>query len=140
MADIVLDSSFLIAVLVEEDHSDFSRTTLKAFEGRTLRAPALIAWEVTNTLQVKVRRKLLTPDERSASLANLGLLGVEAEPPPDATVLARIASACDRTGLTAYDAAYLELALELGAELATLDRRLAEIGRAEGLTIHAPFR
>ena len=37
--------------------------------------------------------------------------------------------------LTAYDAAYLELALRKGAPLATLDRRLAEAARAEGVSV-----
>jgi predicted nucleic acid-binding protein len=38
-------------------------------------------------------------------------------------------------GLTAYDASYIELALQRGAALATLDRRLADVARATGLTI-----
>ena len=40
-----------------------------------------------------------------------------------------------RHNLTAYDAAYLELALREKAILATLDRRLAEAGRIERLTV-----
>ena len=40
-----------------------------------------------------------------------------------------------RHNLTAYDAAYLELALREKALLATLDRRLAEAGRIERLTV-----
>ena len=40
-----------------------------------------------------------------------------------------------RHNLTAYDAAYLELALREKAIVATLDRRLAEAGRIERLTV-----
>ena len=36
-------------------------------------------------------------------------------------------------GLTAYDAAYLELAVRLGAPISTLDRALAGAAPAEGL-------
>jgi predicted nucleic acid-binding protein len=37
--------------------------------------------------------------------------------------------------LTAYDAAYLELALRLGLPLATLDRDLAVAARRRGVTV-----
>ena len=38
-------------------------------------------------------------------------------------------------GLSEYDASYLELALRLQCELATLDRDLQTAARAEGLTV-----
>ena len=41
--------------------------------------------------------------------------------------------------LTAYDAAYLELALREGAPLATLDKRLAEAARAEKARLIGPL-
>jgi predicted nucleic acid-binding protein len=44
-------------------------------------------------------------------------------------VLGRIES------LTAYDATYLELALRIGGELATLDDKLAEAARRRGLVV-----
>jgi predicted nucleic acid-binding protein len=37
--------------------------------------------------------------------------------------------------LTAHDAAYLELAMRLGAPLATLDRQLGEAAAKAGVTI-----
>lgn len=37
--------------------------------------------------------------------------------------------------LTLYDASYLELALRLGADLATLDKDLAKAARRRGLTV-----
>ena len=46
-----------------------------------------------------------------------------------------VLSLAQRHNLTAYDAAYLELALREKAILATLDRRLAEAGRIERLTV-----
>jgi predicted nucleic acid-binding protein len=41
--------------------------------------------------------------------------------------------------LSAYDAAFLDLALVEGAALATLDRDLARAGVAEGLTVLSPY-
>jgi predicted nucleic acid-binding protein len=37
-------------------------------------------------------------------------------------------------GLTPYDACYVDLAVQRGAELATLDSRLAQAARAVGVT------
>jgi predicted nucleic acid-binding protein len=47
-----------------------------------------------------------------------------------------MAELVEESGLTAYDAAYLWLALHLGAPLLTLDRRLT--GAAEDLGLGAP--
>lgn len=41
-----------------------------------------------------------------------------------------------RHGLTVYDAAYLQLALDCEAELATQDRALGRAAAAEGLVVH----
>lgn len=41
----------------------------------------------------------------------------------------------DRHNLTVYDAAYLELAMRRALPLATLDTRLADAARAEGLAV-----
>ena len=41
----------------------------------------------------------------------------------------------DRHGLTVYDAAYLQLALEIDGELATLDRASARAALAEGVIV-----
>jgi predicted nucleic acid-binding protein len=38
-------------------------------------------------------------------------------------------------GLSAYDAAYLDVAVRQGAPLATLDNALREAGRSVGITI-----
>ena len=59
-------------------------------------------------------------------VADRGLLGLE-----EATRLA------GRYRLTVYDAAYLELAIDVDAELATLDGALRKAARAEGVPLVA---
>jgi predicted nucleic acid-binding protein len=44
-----------------------------------------------------------------------------------------------RLGLTAYDATYRALAIETQLPLATLDRKLAEAARVEGVGILGPL-
>jgi predicted nucleic acid-binding protein len=48
---------------------------------------------------------------------------------------ARLLALARRHGLTVYDAAYLELALREGLDLATLDTELADAARAEGMPL-----
>ena len=43
----------------------------------------------------------------------------------------------ERHRLTVYDAAYLQLALDCEAEIATLDQALGRAAAAEGLVVHA---
>ena len=51
----------------------------------------------------------------------------------------RIAPLATRTGLSIYDAAYLELALRLTLPLATVDKALVRAARQEGVTILGPL-
>ena len=89
--------------------------------GAELIAPALLPFEVANTCIKKMRRHA---DQRDALMAAFGMLhrmelGIVEIDHGEVVVLA------ERSGLTAYDASYLWLARWTGAELVTLDRRLA---------------
>ena len=89
-------------------------------------APALLGFELANVCLIKTRRH---PEQEPALAAAFALrhrLGVEemAVDHDDALDLAA------RTGLTAYDASYLWLARQLGADLVTLDRQLEQAATA----------
>ena len=87
-------------------------------------APALPGFELATVCLVKARRP---PDQAAALRAAFRLrarLGVE-EVAVDQDEVLELAAA---TGLTAYDASTLWLARRLGADLVTLDRRLARAG------------
>lgn len=134
---LVVDSSFLVAVLFEEEHTVFAVDRLNQGMGETLAAPALLRWEVANVLRNKVMRKLTTAEEAVARLDALAALSIrhpEREASPEDLLLLSLG-----TGLTAYDAAYFELARRLHAPLATLDVAMARAARAAGLMVQAPF-
>ena len=91
--------------------------------GETLVAPTLLDFELANIGLKKIRRKLRLRADVIAAMQVAQGLRIEriAVPAVDALALA------DRTGLTAYDAAYLWVAIARDAELVTLDDDLARV-------------
>ena len=113
----VVDASALLAVMFEEPQAE----PIRAFVGGHLIAPTLLRYEVANALTMK----LLTNAEATARFQAwhevVDALDIEyAE--PDWRGLPLLAR---RWALTAYDAAYLQVALARRAPLITLDARLA---------------
>jgi predicted nucleic acid-binding protein len=119
MAVKVVDASAVAALLFGEPEAD---EIAEQFRDARLVAPSLLAFELANVCLVKMRRH---PDQRpglSAAFRLRARLVVE-EIAVDHEQAVELGTA---KGLTAYDASYLWLARELGAELVTLDRRLAK--------------
>lgn len=128
MQAIVVDASALASgLLPHEDGAAF-----RALLGRQpdLIAPWLLQAEIANILLVQERRGRVSADQGRRALALVADLGIAFSADADlpaVTVLAR------RHGLTVYDALYLDLALQRGAGLATLDAALIRAARAEGV-------
>lgn len=99
-------------------------------------APLLLDFEVIHVLSRKQRQGVITVGERDSSIRLLRRQLISYDALPDEAALQRIASLADSERLSGYDAAYLELAIRLGADLGTLDGDLAEAGRRCGLTVH----
>ncbi len=118
MAVKVVDASALAALLFGEPEAEAVAALL---EGAQLVAPSLLGFELANVCLMKCRRH---PEQRDALIAGFHLrerLSIE-EIAVDHAGLLELAS---EAGLTAYDASYLWLARQLGADLVTLDRELA---------------
>jgi predicted nucleic acid-binding protein len=98
-------------------------------------APGLWWFELRNMLIVNERRGRLDSAKTTHALRLLKELPVTIDAEIEEDVLMRLA----RTHrLTAYDAAYLELARRKGLVLATLDAALSIAARAEGVPLIDP--
>ena len=118
MTDKVVDASAVVALLFDEPARD---DVVARLRGSSLHAPSLIGFEVANACLKKMRAR---PGERQALLEAFSLLDDLAITPEAIDLDAAIALAA-RTRLSLYDASYLWLAQALGAELVTLDGKLA---------------
>lgn len=114
----VVDASALAALLFGEPEAE---AVAEQLSNARLVAPTLLGFELANVCLIKSRRR---PEQRVALMAAFRLrnqLGVE-EVAVDHDGALELAAA---TGLTAYDASYLWLTRQLGADLVTLDQQLA---------------
>ena len=129
-ATFVIDVSFVMAsVLPDEDGADVDPIMDRVISDGAVTAD-LFWHELRNALIVAERRKRLAAGSAETELAAIRALPIDTAPSSaDAHVLA-LARA---HGLTAYDAAYLHLALSRGLPLATMDEALAKAAKAAGV-------
>jgi predicted nucleic acid-binding protein len=123
MADTVIDASALAAVLFREPEGE---TVLDRCHGLVLRAPSLLDYEMANICLVKQRRYPDLAPKLISQFADYGKLALVREQ----VHIHSVRELAERTGLTAYDAAYLWLAGRHGCTLTTLDKKLDQAWRA----------
>lgn len=128
----VIDASLVLAWSFEDERTPAVMAALRRVEAESAEAPSLWPLEIVNSLTVAVRRQRITLQERDDMLAHLAGLPVALDPTTPERIFGPVAAVCDRFRLTAYDAAYLELAERRDLPLATLDRALRSAAIAAG--------
>ncbi|HVC98334.1 MAG TPA: type II toxin-antitoxin system VapC family toxin [Pirellulales bacterium] len=135
---LVLDCSIAVAWCFPDEKAPYPQAVLDSLEAVEAVVPSLWPLEVANALLVGERRKRSTQADTTAWLEFLKELPIviddetAARAPTDTLNLARAQN------LSSYDAAYLELALRLGAPLATLDDKLKAAAAVVGVKAFAP--
>ncbi len=125
MSRFVLDASVVLTWCFPDENTALARHVAdKLKHGDTALAPSFWPHEVLNALLVGEKRKRISKELVQSFLGDLAALPVQLEQSPAGAVFDRIQLFSRKHGLTAYDAAYLDLALESGLPLATLDEDL----------------
>ena len=132
---ITIDASAAAAWLLPDETSEQADELFAQAVSRSvsLQAPGLWAWEVGNLLRMAQRRGRMASGAMRQALQVLHRAGVQLEAPPDEMRMQATLDLSGETGLTFYDASYLELALRTGAQLATKDAALRRAAIKAGL-------
>jgi len=133
--DFVLDASVTMAWLFEDHGDPACLALLDLLAEHRAHVPTLWALEVSNVLLGAERRGRMLSAETERFLRLLGGLPILLDPETPLRAGGRTLVLARAHGLSAYDAAYLELALRRGLPLATRDSALAEAAATEGVQV-----
>jgi predicted nucleic acid-binding protein len=134
---LVIDSSIALAWCFTDEQDDYSRTILDSLATRSAIVPSLWHLEITNVLLVNERRKRCTQADSSQWMSFLDSLPITVDDQTPHRAFSDTAQLGRTHGLSAYDAAYLELALRRGTPLATLDEKLKAAAKTVGVMLYA---
>lgn len=135
MSQVVVDASIALAWCFPDETSDYADAVLVSLEGKTLLAPAVWSLEIANAVLAGERRKRLGPSEIRQFTSLLESLSLVQDLRPVASHVNDVLPLARKHGLSAYDAAYLELAIRHRAPLSTLDEKLRRAAKVAGITI-----
>lgn len=138
MTRFVLDCSVTMGWCFEDEADEYAESVLERLAGGTALVPALWPLEVANILLGAERRRRLTEAHGSRFLELLGQLPIVVAEAPDVARASALVALGRAHGLSAYDAAYLDLALREAIPLATRDTTLGAAARKTGVEILAP--
>ncbi len=130
----VLDSSVALGAFFADEQDDYSLAVWRSVADAQVFVPALWHLEMGNILSRALRAGRISAQELDDSWARLDEVGLLSLPAVgDARHWSRRAA---DWGLTAYDACYLDTALQQRLPLATKDRQLADTARRVGVSLY----
>jgi predicted nucleic acid-binding protein len=138
MAGVVIDSSVSVAWCFPDEKGPYPQAVLESLATQQAIVPSLWPLEVANALLMGERRKRSTPDETLKSVRFLDALPINLDDETRAHAFGHTLHLARLHNLSAYDAAYLELAMRRGLPLATLDDKLKTAAKAVGVAIYLP--
>ncbi|MBE7217906.1 MAG: type II toxin-antitoxin system VapC family toxin [Caulobacteraceae bacterium] len=131
----VIDASAALAWLLETQATPAAIRFLeqRGTADRRWEAPFVFAWEVDNTLLRLARAERLSAQAYDTARSQLDVYRIRLGAPFGADHVVGLAQA---SGLSLFDAAYLDHALENGCELASRDHDLLAAASRCGVTVH----
>ena len=123
MTRFVIDASVVLAWCFDEV-DPYAPLVLKALPGTRVVAPAHFVLEVANGLIIAQRRNRINGADGSRAVALVQNLPLELDKLTGEHATRETLALARAHGLTAYDAAYLELCIREGLPLASIDQAL----------------
>ena len=125
----VIDNSVVMAWCFEDETSDYADGVLDGLASATALVPTIWTLEVTNVLLVAERQKRLSRADSGRFVSLLRSLPIRIQGDTADRALGEVMTVARDTGLSSYDASYLELAMREGLPIATLDAAVRRAAR-----------
>ncbi len=138
MNAVVVDCSVTMAWCFEDECDPLADAVLDLIGEVDVWAPSIWPLEVANVILVAERRGRLVSAESTRFVELLGDLPILIDGTTHERALGSVVARGRALGLSAYDAAYIDLAERKGAVLATRDSKLAAACRAAGIQVLEP--
>jgi predicted nucleic acid-binding protein len=135
VTDFVLDASIALAWCFEDEVTASTRDVLARLATESAAVPAIWPLEMANALIVAERRRRITRADSAEFIGTLESLVISIDAEAPSLGFTRILDLAREERLTAYDAAYLELAMRLGVPLASKDGPLCDAAERIGVTV-----
>lgn len=132
MAAFVIDASVAAIWFLPDEHHEMAEAAMDQLVSEAALAPGLLVHELRSLLLTAEKRQRIPGEDVLTSLIRLQQLPIKIVSDGDDAVIIRLAR---KHQLSAYDAAYLALALTQGVTLATLDRKMQQAAIAEGVPL-----
>jgi predicted nucleic acid-binding protein len=135
VTDLVLDASVALAWCFKNEATAAADTVLERLATETASVPAIWHLEIANVLVMSERRRRITPANSTEFIALLEALVIVVDEETPSRAFGRVLDLAREERLTAYDAAYLELAMRLGLPLASKDGDLCDAAERLGVSV-----
>jgi predicted nucleic acid-binding protein len=132
---IVVDASVTLAWCLADEADEYAERMLDRVVQEGASAPAHWPLEVANGLRSAERRGRLAEGDVTRARQLLADLGIEVVPVELSTATGTVLETAREHGLSAYDAAYLDLAYFRSVPLATIDEPLRQACQQAGLEV-----
>jgi predicted nucleic acid-binding protein len=131
----VLDCSIAMAWCFDDENDCLAESVLTSLLTSEGLVPAIWPLEVANVLLVGERRGRLKRADTHRFIGYLRALPIVVDEETTQRALNDILSLARQCKLSAYDAAYLELAMRKAIPLATLDERIKAVAKNSGVAL-----
>jgi predicted nucleic acid-binding protein len=121
--------------VLQDDATTAGDRVLERLADEAASVPAIWHLEIANVLALSERRGRITPANTSEFIALLETLVIVIDEETPSRALGRVLDLARAERLTAYDAAYLELAMRLAIPLASKDADLCDAAEHLGVGV-----
>ena len=135
-ADFVLDTSVTMSWCFNDEANSYADAVLESLSNHDALVPGIWPLEVGNVLLVAEKNKRISPPDSLQFLSLLSSLPIHVENLSEQRMLDAVFLLAREQGLSSYDAAYLDLAMQNGFQIATLDQSLQKAATRKGVGLY----